>query len=98
MSGAGHSWGRSRRATSSTTCSGGAMATEAELEEAKGLLLRCARACAAYGHDVVIGGRMALLLYRIHPELLPSARLALATREVDLVVPRRLPARGPPLS
>ena len=73
------------------------MATDAALEEAKKLLMRCARACADYGVDVVIGGRMALILYRLHGDLLAVDRPALATREVDVVVPRRLTVRGAPI-
>jgi hypothetical protein len=70
------------------------MATDNALEEAKKLLVRCASACADYGQDVVIGGRMALILYRLRDDLLVVGRPALATREVDVVVPRRLAVRG----
>jgi hypothetical protein len=73
------------------------MTTEGALEEAKKLLLRCASACADHGQDVVIGGRMALLLYRLHGDLLEVDRPALPTREVDVVVPRRLAVRGLPI-
>lgn len=70
------------------------MATDAGLAEAKKLLVRCGGACADYGQDVVIGGRMALILYRLRDDLLAVDRPALATREVDVMVPRRLPMRG----
>jgi len=41
------------------------MATDNALEEAKKLLVRCAGACTDYGKNVVIGGRMALVPYRL---------------------------------
>lgn len=73
------------------------MVTERSFDEARKLLVRCARATQSYGADVVIGGRMALVLYRLHGELNAGTRRILATREVDVVVPRKLPVRGDPI-
>lgn len=69
------------------------MATDNALEEAKKLLARCASACADYGQDVVIGGHMALILYRLRDDLLvvsrhsPPARSTLERVEGLLEIP-----------
>jgi hypothetical protein len=75
------------------------MATKREHDDARDLLKRCARACEPYGADVVVAGRMALEAYRAHPDM-RDVRVGdlLGTREVDLVVPRRLGVKGAPVA
>lgn len=65
------------------------MATESEFATAQAMLVRCGRAVSAYGPDVVVAGRMALVLYRLLPDAVDPGPAA-GTREVDVVVPRRL--------
>lgn len=74
------------------------MVSEASFAEAQRLLKCAARACAPYGNSVVIGGRMALLLYRHHAAFAALTRPVLGTREVDAVVPRVLPVRERPIA
>ena len=65
------------------------MATEREFANAQAMLVRCGRAVSAYGPDVVVAGRMALVLYRLLPDAVDPGPAA-STREIDVVVPRRL--------
>ena len=73
------------------------MVSSIAFTEAQRLLKCAARACVPYGDQVVIGGRMALVLYRHHDSFSKLTRPPLGTREVDAVVPRSLPVQGKPL-